>query len=186
MRQGEKPCSCSGPGERLDDVQTLSNPTLGLLFDMAVESFGRQTELVALMMRCDLLDPMGGGDVVKVLLNNLMAARRAAEDGDRQAHRDLLRFARLIAEKCADRPQGMSQMGDLREAVLADGYQLTLEAASLLPNDNTIRCTILPTDAAPVPALLKPGTNVTIIGKISRLDFSIDLSECEFEHIAGR
>lgn len=131
-------------------MRTLSFPTLGLLIEIADELFDRRTELAPLMMRCDLLQIEPGGEIRRVLLNSLMAARAAAEAGDQQAHRNLLRFAQLIVEKRANHPRGMSQLqiSELREALLADGYQLTWVP---LPNDYTARCKILPTDAAPVP-----------------------------------
>jgi hypothetical protein len=134
-------------------MYTLSFPTLGLLFELAENLFDRHTELPALMMRCDLMQSDRGGEIRWVLLNNLMAARAAAEAGDQQAHRKLLRFARLIVEKRANHPRRISphQMGELREELLADGYELTWEPASLLPDEDMARCKIRPTDAAPVP-----------------------------------
>jgi hypothetical protein len=134
-------------------MRTLSFPTLGMLLEIADELFDQRTELGTLMMRGDLLQSENGGEIVRVLQNNLMAAHAAAEAGDPQAHRKLLRFAQLIVEKRANHPRRISQrqMADLREALLADGYELTWEPTSPLPNDHTTRCTILPTDAAPVP-----------------------------------
>lgn len=132
-------------------MDTLSTPTLGLLYEIAVELFDRQTELPALMMRCDLLHTSYEREIRQVLLDNLLRARAAAENqDDLQAHRHLLRFVRLIAEKRANHPQ--LPAAELREALLADGYQLTWEQDSLLlPGDQMVRCTIRPTDAAPVP-----------------------------------
>ncbi len=132
-------------------MRTLSFPTLGLLIEIADELFDRRTELGTLMMRCDLLQD--SGEIVRVLQNSLMSTRTAAEAGDPQAHRNLLRFAQLIVEKRVNHPRGMSQLqiSELREALLADGYELTWEPTSPLPGDYTARCKILPTDAAPVP-----------------------------------
>jgi hypothetical protein len=62
--------------------------------------------------------------------------------------------ARAYSPVCSSHhPRRISQhqMGELREELLADGYELTWEPASLLPNDDTARCEIRPTDAAPVP-----------------------------------
>ncbi len=134
-------------------MRTLSFPTLGLLIEIADELFDPRTQLPALMVRCDLVQTEHDDEIHRVLLNNLMAARAAAEGGDLQAHRKLLRFARLIVEKRVNHPRGISQrqMGDLCEELLADGYELTWEPSSLLPNDYTARCEIRPTDAAPVP-----------------------------------
>lgn len=135
-------------------MRTLSMPTLGLLFEIAVELFDRGSELPALMMRSDLWQPEYRGEIRQVVLNNLMGARARAEDwDDGQAHRSLLRCAQLIVEKRANHPRGVTQaqMHELREALLADGYELTWEPASLLPDEYTARCAILPTDAAPVP-----------------------------------
>lgn len=132
-------------------MQTLSNPTLGLLLGWANESF-RRDELPTLMMRCDLVDPTQG-PVVWTLPDRLIAARHAAEGGDRQAHRKLLRFAQLTIDKRADHPQGMSprHLEDLRDTLLADGYQVTFETSPLSPDNDTVRCAILPTDTVPGP-----------------------------------
>jgi hypothetical protein len=131
-------------------MRTLSLPTLGLLVELADELFGNRTELGTLMMRCDFLKTGHGDEIVRALQNNLLGTRTAAEAGDPKAHSNLLRFARLIAEKRAYR-MSSQQRSELREALLADGYEITWEPASILPGDNTARCTILPTDAGPVP-----------------------------------
>jgi len=134
-------------------MRTLSFPTLGLLIEITDELFDPRNKLPALMVRCDLVQTGHDAEIHRVLLNNLMAARAAAEGGDLQAHRKLLRFARLVVENRVNHPRGISQrqMGELCEELLADGYELTWEPSSLLPNDYTARCEIRPTDAAPVP-----------------------------------
>jgi hypothetical protein len=134
-------------------MRTLSFPTLGLLLELAQELFADRDELPTLMMRCDLLNSEQAEVIHRVLMNNLMRARTAAETGDQQAHRNLLRFAQLIVEKRACHPRGLSRLwiGELREGLLADGYALTWEPASDLPDNYTAICRILPTDAAPVP-----------------------------------
>jgi hypothetical protein len=131
-------------------VRTLSFPTLGLLIDLASEPAFKRTELATVMMRCDFLQ--GSGDVIQVLQNNVIRTRTAAEAGNPQAHSDLLLFARLIAERRASRAPLMPQQqkDELREAMLADGYEITWEPMPDLPS-LTARCTILPTDAGPVP-----------------------------------
>jgi hypothetical protein len=134
------------------DMRTLTIPTLGLLLDLADQLFRNRTELGIVMMRCDLMEADRGGEVVRVLQNNLLATRAAAEAGDAQAHTNLLRFVRLIVEKRASHPlAGMSpqQQDELREAMLLDGYELTWEPP--LPWDDSTSCTIRPTDVGPVP-----------------------------------
>lgn len=136
-------------------MSTLSFPTLGLLMEIADSLSGPADKLVLpeLMLRCDLIQSEHGGEIRWALLNNLMAARAAAEGGDLQAHRKLLRFAQLVIEKRASGPRGIPQdlMREVREALLADGYELTWKPASDLPDDFTVRCTIRTTDAGPVP-----------------------------------
>jgi hypothetical protein len=132
-------------------MRTLSFPTLGLLIELANELFDQPDELVPLMMRCDLLRSRGGESLQRALLNNVMRTRVEAENGSTEAHRNLLRFAQLIVEKRINHPRmSPHQAAELQEAMLADGYELTWES-SLLPNDYSAACTILPTDAAAVP-----------------------------------
>jgi hypothetical protein len=131
-------------------MRTLSDPTLGLLIDLADETPFTRDHLPTVMLRCDFLKDVGaGGDIGRVLINSVMRARTAAEAGDDQAHRNLLQFARLIAEKRANHPPRISetQKDELRETLLADGYELSWETNA----NDTQRCKLLPTDASPVP-----------------------------------
>lgn len=130
-------------------MRTLSVPTIGLLLEIICEQLTRPADVAPLLMRCDLW-PTEAGDVRLLLLNRLMQARVAAEARDQQAHRNLLCLVQLIVEKRVFHPRGLTQACELREAMLADGYQVTWERASL-PHDDTARCAILPTDAGPVP-----------------------------------
>jgi hypothetical protein len=132
-------------------MRTLSIPTLGLLIDLANDASFRMTEdLWTLMMRCDFTHDLAPGtSLIRGLANNAMRTRTAAEAGDAQAHRNLLRFAQLVAEKRANHRPGLSRQkqDELREALLADGYELGFETNT----NSTQSCTLLPTDASPIP-----------------------------------
>ena len=120
------------------------------MVELAGELF-EPDDLAPLMMRCDLWHGRGGESLKRAVLNDMLAARAEAQDGDLAAHRSLLRLAQLIIEKRANHPlMSPRQLAGLREALLADGYEVTWEL-SLLPHDYTAACTIRPTDAAPVP-----------------------------------
>lgn len=144
------------PGATLDGIPTLSFPTVGLMVELAGEMF-EPDNLAPLMMRCDLWHVQGGESLKRAVLNNVLAARGAAQDGDLAAHRSLLRLAQ---QKRANHPlMSPRQVAGLRVALLADGYEMTWEH-SPLPHDYTATYTVRPTDAAlfrslpPVPLAL--------------------------------
>jgi hypothetical protein len=138
-------------------VTTLSQPTVGLLIDIAAERVTRPN-LGTLLMRADLTQYRLGASLYTkkgLVLDALAGARAAAEDGDQAAHRGLLTFARLVVSKLVSDPERPSGWFDeLREALLADGYQLTWEYVAPDPaaeDAPPVSYKILPTDAGPVP-----------------------------------
>lgn len=147
---------------RLACVNTLSHPTLGLLIDLSTEAPFRNEHLWTVMLRCGFLRDVGaGGDIASVLANSVMSTHAAAKAGDAQAHRNLLLFARLIAEKRTNHPPHISEReeSELFEALLADGYELSWEGTT----DYVKCCQLRPTDASPVP----------LAGEISALEWEL-------------
>jgi hypothetical protein len=138
-------------------METLSDPTLGILIEAAADGLAGR-DIKTMLMRADLYawrDPEEYEDNKHGLLrSHLLAARDEAENGDAAVHRDLLTFTRLVVGRTVRNPRRPpAWFGELREALLADGYELTWE-----PEENdvpfgpaTFRYRILPTDAAPVP-----------------------------------
>jgi hypothetical protein len=141
----------------------LSDPTLAVLVEAA--SYLGRPDLLTMLMRADLLKyaPLKTGieeeSRDELILARLLGARDAH---DSDAHRGLLAVATEMVQRTVQHPEHPPPwFGDLREALLADGYALTWEGA--LPRaigtggssrffvDGSIRYKILPTDAAPVP-----------------------------------
>lgn len=138
-------------------METLSDPTLGILIEAAADGLpGR--DIKTLLMRADLYgwrDPEEYEDNKPGLLrSHLIAARDRAENGNAVAHRDLLTFTRLVIERTVRDPRRPpAWFRELSEALLADGYELAweLEEGDDPFGPATFRYQILPTDAAPVP-----------------------------------
>ncbi|MEU6721094.1 hypothetical protein ABZ897_57405 [Nonomuraea sp. NPDC046802] len=156
-------------------MTTLSNPTLGLLIEIAdqAERFG-PLEVETLLMRADLQQDDFRPDhryyegTVGTTQGRMRywvhGAREAALAGDLAARRALLAFARLIVEKTlptkgpqlADwvRDPSGTLLGDLSEALLTDGYDLRWEGIVIEGRweDVEIGCyRLVPTDATPTP-----------------------------------
>jgi hypothetical protein len=128
-------------------MSELSDPTIGLLIDIGCELFDAGG-LTVLLLRCDL-KPAIAETWGESLVTTLTAARNRANQGDRQARRSLFKLIRLMIEKGLTYSMDSSAIDrfeELREALLADGYQLSWERLS-----GGVHCQILPTDATPVP-----------------------------------
>jgi hypothetical protein len=87
-------------------------------------------------------------------------AQRAAQAGDAQAHKALLEFSRIVFEAIRDPDHPPDWFGELREALLADGYAVvwkevaeTVPARNFSPPSTRTRTVyeILPTDTGPIP-----------------------------------
>ncbi len=138
-------------------MKALSDPTLGILIEATADGLtGR--DIKTMLMRADLYgwrDPEEYEDNKHDLLrSHLLAARDRAENGSAAAHRDLLTFTRLVVERTVRNPERPpAWFGELREALLADGYELTwkLEESDDPFGMSRVSYQILPTDAAPVP-----------------------------------
>ncbi|MFG1878044.1 hypothetical protein ACGFIV_24640 [Sphaerisporangium sp. NPDC049003] len=155
-------------------MTTLSNPTLGLLIEIAdqAERFG-VLEVETLLMRADLQRQdfrpdryyRGNIQTTQGLMRYWVnGAREIALEGNIEARRALLAFARLILEKTlttkgpqlpgwVDDPSG-ALLGALSEALLADGYDLRWEGVVIAGDweEREIGCyRLAPTDATPAP-----------------------------------
>jgi hypothetical protein len=138
-------------------MTTLSVSTLGLLIEIADKAF-TASELKNLLMRSNLWQyGQGGPNKPEMLRSAFLGACDQAEQGDQQAHRGLLKFVLLLVEERVgnpERPHPVVRFNELREALLADGYQLHWEHEPDPTNPffgGTYRFQLLPTDAAPVP-----------------------------------
>ena len=138
-------------------MSTLSEPTLGLLIEIADKVFTR-SDLETLLMRSELRQyGQGGSNKAELLRSPFLSARFEAEQGDQTAHRALLRFVVLLLEKRVGNPELPSpdvRLDELREALLADGYQMRWdeEPDPRGPfSTGRYRFQLLPTDAAPAP-----------------------------------
>jgi hypothetical protein len=134
-------------------MATLSDPTLGLLVRIAQQLFDL-SDVRTLLMRADLWryapDEENKAELVRGAL--LRARYHADHRDDQQARRGLLAFVRLLAEN--SNPNAELSIFDyseeLREALLADGYELSLETEEHPVGYELIRCQLRPTDPAPV------------------------------------
>jgi hypothetical protein len=140
----------------------LSDPTLGILVE-AGEHLSR-SDLLTMLQRADLLkySPLTTGIKAENKAELIRARLLGARDvGDSNAHRGLLAFATDLVQRDVKNPEHPPPwFGDLREALLADGYELTWEGTPPRTIDTrptgifvpgSIKYKILPTDAASVP-----------------------------------
>jgi len=149
------------PGSgRLAGVNGLSESTLGVLVEAGQQMTG--TNLKTLLLKAgifyrDTNDP----DKPELIRWRLVRARQEAKDGDEAAARGLLTFATQLVQKTVRNPEHPpSWFGELRDALLADGYELRWEGTLpvTMPSgrlvfgiDGDIRYKILLTDSAAVP-----------------------------------
>jgi len=140
-------------------MPTLSDPTLGLLVQVAADAYTLK-ELKTMMLRVDLAhERYGGADYSRhdLVRDRLLRARTLALQGDRDAHRALLAFVRVLVQQMVRNPYDPPHwFAELCESLLADGYQLTwdnwTETDSLLEDyRKQPNYRILPTDSGPVP-----------------------------------
>jgi hypothetical protein len=147
-------------------MSELSNPTLAALVKGGQDL--RESDLNTMLQAADLWDysPYKTGvakeNRAELIRSRLLGARAAAANGDTSARRALLAFAtELVQQKVKDPGHGPQWFNELRNAMLADGYEITWDGDAPrtmpLPGDvqvairGSIRYSILPTDAAPVP-----------------------------------
>jgi hypothetical protein len=137
-------------------MRVLSDPTLGLVVEVAARQFSDE-ELRTLLMRADLWQYSGVKRKRQELVrDHLLSARDYADEYGSQmqdVRLALLTFIRMIVERTVRDPTSApTWFGELCEALLADGYELTWELGKGdwgLPQASNYQ--ILPTDPGPVP-----------------------------------
>lgn len=138
----------------------LSDPTVAILIDVGATF--TKSELKTAFMHADLFKyPASDENKEEMIRTRLHSARAAAAHDDANAQRGLLKFATDLVQRTVENPDYPPPwFGNLRNALLADGYELTWEGKPpitlpsgkpLFGSDGDIRYSILPTDAAPVP-----------------------------------
>jgi hypothetical protein len=124
-------------------VKTFSDPTIALLVQLGITK--TRTEIDLLLMRSDLVQfeperpPGTMPNKTDLLLGYLRQANTAAAAGDQVAHKGLLDFARRLPSEVNQFLDNVKKLlADLSDALLADGYKLTMEplgGAVLLPTE---------------------------------------------------
>ncbi len=146
-------------------MNTLTDSTVGYLTEAAAARFSApQLRTMMLKAAVEQYAPYDDGQQAYVKLDlvrpRLMGAQKAAQQGDSHAHKALLDFTRMVFESVTDPDQPPDWFGELREALLADGYEVawnrteeTIPGRNFNPPSTRIKVTyeILPTDAGPVP-----------------------------------
>jgi len=152
----------------MSTATTLSDPTLGLLIQISVDTLTRD-ELGTLLLRADLEqnrylyidDDFQGSSKHGLVRQRLRGAQVCAQRGDNKAHHSLLTFVRTLVEQTVRDPEmdPPSWFPGLCESLLGDGYQLTLDRSEktidvgglFTRSEVTVTYQILPTDSSPVP-----------------------------------
>jgi hypothetical protein len=147
-------------------VNTLTDSTIGRLITVASDHFAaRQLKPMLLTAAVEQYAPRGrtqkeAPNKAELVRPRLLGAQKAAQRGDGRAHRALLDFTRMVFESVTDPDQPPDWFDELREALLADGYEVawnqaeeTVPGRNFNPPTTRIKLTyeILPTDAGPVP-----------------------------------
>jgi hypothetical protein len=135
-------------------MRELSDPTLGLIVEAAAGQFS-VSELKTLLMRADLWqfgEDRNATNKQEIARSRVLAARNYADSyGDKDARQALLDFTRMLLERATRDPFHVPEwLDDLREALLADGYEIR-EVNQWDKMVSTSDYQILPTDAGPVP-----------------------------------
>ena len=160
VHNADLPCLKTGSSPHrhaiLSAMRVLSDPTLGLVIEVAAHHFD-DSELKTLLMRADLWQHSGvkrkGQELVR---DHLVNARDFAEEysDTENVRQALLTFIRMMVERTVRDPANTwPWFGELREALLADGYELAweLEEADPWSFSGPPNFRIRPTDAGPVP-----------------------------------
>jgi hypothetical protein len=138
---------------RLAGMTAPTASTLAILIDVVATEGPTTSRLTTMLDRAGLSDyDSGARNRQELLRRPLQAARKAAEQGNTAAHRALLTFiARFVTELVPNPARADPWFEELREALRADGYELTWEQetdAYGFGSDATYK--IHPTDATPV------------------------------------
>lgn len=131
-------------------MTTLSDPTLGLLIQVGAKKL-TASHIKTLMMDADIFR-YGYRDDNKdeLLRSRLVGARQAAEDGDAEAWRALLRFVPALVGLIARNSLSKNEwIDEFRERLRADGLELTV-VVRRDPGQSQRAYSLLPTDPTPV------------------------------------
>jgi hypothetical protein len=146
-------------------MNTLSDPTVGHLTQAAAEGFTAR-QLRNKMLTADVEqyapydDDQQAPNKMDLVRPRLRGAQKAARQGDARAHRALLDFTRMVFETVTVPDHPPHWFGELREALLADGYEVrwgrveeTVPERGFGPplTRGDLTYGILPTDAEPIP-----------------------------------
>lgn len=147
-------------------VTTLSDPTLGLLVETIDHEYSKD-QILTLLLRADLRQyealGQGGSSKQGLIRKHICGAQDLVRShDDAQAHKALLNLVRLLVEDAVGDPQAPpGWFGNLREALLADGFELTWTREEKAPISESpwisrrptviVTYRILPTDSGPVP-----------------------------------
>lgn len=164
-----------GQREWLGVMQTLSSPTLAVLIKIAIRRTTKEihTSLLAADLDRFITGSSSKERLVQTVLTN---ARRAAQSGDKDAHRGLLAFAKEQTSGFhhPDELEPEALLFQLKDALLADGYDLRWD-------DPTIRTTNGPdswttVDRGPVVYHLRPteAPGIEMTQEISALEAQLD------------
>lgn len=161
-------------------MQTLSSPTLAVLTKIAIERTMKEINTSLLAANLDRFITVTSSKE-RLVQTVLMAARRAAQKGDKDAHRGLLTFAKEQASgfRSPDELGPESLLFQLKEALLADGYDLQWD-------DPTIRTDTgsdgwIEIDRGPVVFHIRPteAPGAEMGGEISALEAQLDAADFE-------
>ena len=147
-------------------MSELSDPTLAALVKAGQNLRGSDLKTMlqatGLLRLLPLKEGVAAESRPELIRSRLLRARADAENGDASAHRAMLAFATQLIQQTVKNPDAAPPwFSELRNALLADGYQITWDGDTPrnvpLPGDvqvairGSIRYSILPTDATPVP-----------------------------------
>jgi hypothetical protein len=158
-------------------TQTLSSPTLAVLTKIAVDR--TRTEITTHLLAANL-DCFSPGDRAfskqALVQESLVNARRAAQDDDdKEAHRGLLAFAKEMTSvfRSPVRQPPESLLFQLKEALLADGYDLQWDDPTIQQQDSWGHIEI---DNGPVVYHLRPteASGTEMAEDISALEAQLD------------
>lgn len=132
----------------------LTDPTLGLITEAAARQFSA-SELKTMLMRADLWrfgEDKKITNKQEIVRSRILAARDyGLSYDDRKVQQALLNFTCTLFERATSNPFHTPEwLGELREALLADGYEVR-EFNQFNKMVSSSDYQILPTDAAPVP-----------------------------------
>ncbi len=161
-------------------MQTLSSPTLAVLTKIAIERTMKEINTSLLAANLDRFITVTSSKE-RLVQTVLMAARRAAQKGDKDAHRGLLMFAKEQTSgfRSPDELGPESLLFQLKEALLADGYDLQWDDPTI--RTDTGSDSWIEIDRGPVVYHIRPteAAGTEMGGEISALEAQLDAAGFE-------